>query len=121
MAMSYYVIAKEFLIHASRDDIPLLSQWIKKSKSEDLDFLVETSGLEPPTPCMSSKYSNQLSYASIYFIIFLPRTDDCSKASANFSIPQMFREVIIPHFKKISIGIRIFSRERTILFPFKEL
>ena len=26
--------------------------------------LVETSGLEPLTPCMSSKYSNQLSYAS---------------------------------------------------------
>ncbi len=29
------------------DDIPLLSQWIKKSKSEDLDFLVEVTGLEP--------------------------------------------------------------------------
>ena len=27
--------------------------------------LVRTSGLEPPTPCMSSKYSNQLSYALI--------------------------------------------------------
>ena len=31
------------------DDIPLLSQWIKKSKSEDLDFLVEISGIEPLT------------------------------------------------------------------------
>ena len=30
-------------------------------------FLVETSGLEPLTPCMSSKYSNQLSYASVVF------------------------------------------------------
>ena len=28
--------------------------------------LVETSGLEPLTPCMSSKYSNQLSYASVF-------------------------------------------------------
>ena len=28
--------------------------------------MVETSGLEPLTPCMSSKYSNQLSYASKY-------------------------------------------------------
>ena len=28
-------------------------------------YLVETSGLEPLTPCMSSKYSNQLSYASV--------------------------------------------------------
>ncbi len=27
--------------------------------------MVKTSGLEPPTPCMSSKYSNQLSYAFI--------------------------------------------------------
>ena len=27
-------------------------------------LLVETTGLEPVTPCMSSKYSNQLSYAS---------------------------------------------------------
>ena len=31
---------------------------------EALD-LVKTSGLEPPTPCMSSRYSNQLSYAFI--------------------------------------------------------
>ena len=30
------------------DDIPLLSQWIKKSKSEDLDFLVGAGGFEPP-------------------------------------------------------------------------
>lgn len=30
--------------------------------------LVETVGLEPMTPCMSSKCSNQLSYASIYNI-----------------------------------------------------
>lgn len=30
--------------------------------------MVETVGLEPMTPCMSSKCSNQLSYASIYDI-----------------------------------------------------
>lgn len=30
--------------------------------------MVETVGLEPMTPCMSSKCSNQLSYASIYNI-----------------------------------------------------
>jgi len=29
------------------DDMPLLSQWIKKSKSEDLDFLAEKEGFEP--------------------------------------------------------------------------
>ena len=28
------------------------------------DFLVETDGFEPSTPCMSSMYSNHLSYAS---------------------------------------------------------
>ena len=37
----------------------------KKSRSEERDFLVETTGLEPVTPCMSSKYSSLLSYASI--------------------------------------------------------
>ena len=30
-------------------------------------LVVKTSGLEPPTPCMSSKYSNQLSYAFISY------------------------------------------------------
>ena len=30
-----------------------------------LFFMVETAELESATPCMSSKYSNQLSYASI--------------------------------------------------------
>ncbi len=40
----------------------------------DLRVLVETSGLEPLTPCMSSKYSNQLSYASenkIQYILYI--------------------------------------------------
>ena len=31
-------------------------------------FLVETTGIEPVTSCMSSKHSNQLSYASEYSI-----------------------------------------------------
>ncbi len=30
------------------DDMPLLSQWIKKSKSKDLDFLVGEGGFGPP-------------------------------------------------------------------------
>ncbi len=29
--------------------------------------MVETTGIEPVPPCMSSKYSNQLSYASILY------------------------------------------------------
>ena len=33
-------------------------------------FLVETTGLEPVTPCMSSKYSDQLSYASVSGYIY---------------------------------------------------
>ena len=40
-----------------------------KQKRDNLSaspsVLVETTGLEPVTPCMSSKYSNQLSYASV--------------------------------------------------------
>lgn len=32
------------------------------------EFMVETTGIEPVTSCMSSKHSNQLSYASEYLI-----------------------------------------------------
>ena len=37
----------------------------KKSRSDEQDFLVEASGLEPPTPTLSGWCSNLLSYASI--------------------------------------------------------
>ena len=44
-------------------------------------YLVETTGFEPVTPCMSSKYSNQLSYASkrviLYHIFFEKATPFC--------------------------------------------
>ena len=33
-------------------------------------LMVETTGLEPVTPCMSSKYSNQLSYASKVLLLY---------------------------------------------------
>ena len=36
----------------------------KKTIALAMVFMVETTGIEPVTPCMSSKYSNQLSYAS---------------------------------------------------------
>lgn len=36
-------------------------------------FLVETTGIEPVTPCMSSKYSNHLSYASVPCLGILPQ------------------------------------------------
>ena len=32
--------------------------------------MVETAELESATPCMSSKYSNQLSYASITLLLY---------------------------------------------------
>ena len=44
--------------------IPKLSAK-QKDTQRCLFVLVETTGIEPVTPCMSSKYSNQLSYASI--------------------------------------------------------
>ena len=34
-------------IQPTADDIPLLSQWIKKSRSEERDLLVRVMGLEP--------------------------------------------------------------------------
>ena len=48
------------------DDIPPLSQWIKKSKSEDLDFLVEVTGFEPATSASRTQRSTKLSHTSIY-------------------------------------------------------
>ena len=33
----------------TRGDMPLLSQWIKKSRSEERDFLAPQTGLEPVT------------------------------------------------------------------------
>ncbi len=72
-------------IHAcGRDDIPSFGRmiysplglviyqamaWIKNTRSAERVFLVETGGLEPLTPCMSSKYSNQLSYASVLALL----------------------------------------------------
>ena len=45
--------------------VRFLGNSIKKSTANAvLFFMVETTGIEPVTPCMSSKYSNQLSYAS---------------------------------------------------------
>ena len=38
----------------------------KTDKLKLVCFLVETAELESATPCMSSKYSNQLSYASVF-------------------------------------------------------
>ena len=51
------------------DDIPLLSQWIKKSKSEDLDFLVEVTGLEPAASASRTQRSTKLSHTSIFLSI----------------------------------------------------
>ena len=55
-------------------------------------IFMETTGIEPVTPCMSSKYSNQLSYASICFttqIIISQTKGKCNpffkKTSKNFS------------------------------------
>ena len=58
----HIIIAKEYTICGwwytptamictlKRDDIPLLSQWIKKSKSCDLDFWSGLRGSNPPPP-----------------------------------------------------------------------
>ena len=45
---------------------PLIHQKEKQRHKPLFFFLVETAELESATPCMSSKYSNQLSYASVW-------------------------------------------------------
>ena len=51
-----------------RDDMPLLSQWIKKSAESVFflqDFLVEATGFEPTTFWSRTKRATKLRYASI--------------------------------------------------------
>ena len=45
---------------------PKLSAKQKNTSYGAFFVLVETTGIEPVTPCMSSKYSNRLSYASMF-------------------------------------------------------
>ena len=65
--------------------VPTPLYFVKKVKSDrpiDLSLLVETAKLEFATPCMSSKYSNQLSYASIVMFI-IPATLTFGKQITN--------------------------------------
>ena len=39
------------------DDMPLVSQWIKKSKSEDLDFLAVTNLLDAYLKTLTMEYT----------------------------------------------------------------
>ena len=52
-------------IHAEREVVKPRFRQTKRTPRGCPFCLVETGGLEPLTPCMSSKYSNQLSYASV--------------------------------------------------------
>ncbi len=47
----------------------------KRTTEVVLLFMVETTGIEPVTPCMSSKYSNQLSYASTATLFYYTGVD----------------------------------------------
>lgn len=55
----------------------------KGFRSQWCFHMVETSGLEPPTPCMSSRYSDQLSYAS---------KNDITEVYYSF---QLFRKLVL--------------------------
>ena len=43
---------------------------VKKTDDRNESSVMETTGIEPVTPCMSSKYSNQLSYASVTLVLY---------------------------------------------------
>ncbi len=67
-----------------------------KSNPQELNVLgdlVETTGLEPVTPCMSSKYSNQLSYASDS-VITIPHIYKYCKAFYKIILQDMCRFTI---------------------------
>ena len=56
---------KAMIYTLTRDDMPLLSQWIKKSKSEDLDFLVGVSGFEPEASWTRTKRDTKLRHTPL--------------------------------------------------------
>ena len=49
-------------IHASRDDMPLLSQWIKNRQAEACRFLAEMVGFEPTCPVKDKTISSRSRY-----------------------------------------------------------
>ena len=51
----------------TRDDIPLLSQWIKKSRSEERDFLEVPPGFEPGIKVLQT-LALPLGYGTEYLI-----------------------------------------------------
>ena len=55
-------------------------------------FLVETTGIEPVTSCMSSKHSNQLSYASATGVLY-----------------HNFFQIAIPFSKKVEFFLKFMN------------
>ena len=51
-----------------RGDIPLLSQWIKKSRSEERDFLERIMGVEPTYSAWEANVL-PINYIRVYSII----------------------------------------------------
>ena len=61
----YFTFAQQIFHTRSVFHLPAGQISLKKALLTQCFFLVETTGLEPVTPCMSSMYSSQLSYASV--------------------------------------------------------
>ena len=65
------IVPQAHFTHAGTSHSAAAEHFVRKKTSFRMPFfVVKTSGLEPPTPCMSSKYSNQLSYAFIFCLIY---------------------------------------------------
>ena len=91
--------------------------------------MVWMNGLEPSTPCMSSRYSNQLSYTHVLrTIVIIPRTCPFGNSlnpqtSPSFSdiIWHFFTNMVVSHplhrFLFFPAVFSVISRRKAILFP----
>ena len=81
-------------------------------------LFMETTGFEPVTPCMSSKYSNQLSYASLWLVLYHTGNKNAILFYKIFSSEGLFSTTIfLPLYHK-NLSLAAASVFLSILYKF---